>query len=61
MEHDGDPTNPARFQELMLERFLTQATPTPKDDLDYLLEKIDRTRPRPVKGSVRKAMFARVG
>jgi uncharacterized protein (DUF2336 family) len=43
MEFDGAAGDPARFQELMLERFLTQATPAPREDLDYLLEKMNRT------------------
>ena len=53
MEYDGGPRDQQRFQERMLERFLTQATPTPREDLDYLLEKIDR-RPETPKKSSRK-------
>ena len=30
------------FQERMLQRFLTQSTGAPKEDIDYLLEKMDR-------------------
>jgi hypothetical protein len=37
----------------MLERFLTQPTPTPREDLDYLLEKMDR-RPDAPKKPARK-------
>jgi uncharacterized protein (DUF2336 family) len=40
MEFDGGPTEQSRFQERMLERFLTQPTPAPREDLDYLLEKM---------------------
>ncbi len=56
MEFDGGPRDQQRFQERMLERFLTQATPTPREDLDYLLEKMDR-RPEGQKKPARK--FAR--
>jgi uncharacterized protein (DUF2336 family) len=54
MEFDGGSNDKQRFQERMLERFLTQATTAPREDIDYLLEKMDRplvkaqraTRPR---------------
>jgi uncharacterized protein (DUF2336 family) len=42
MEFDGGPRDRQRFQEHMLQRFLTQASPAPREDLDYLLEKMDR-------------------
>ena len=51
MEYDGGPRDEQRFQERMLERFLTQPTPTPRDDLDYLLEKMDRRTGAPKKAS----------
>jgi uncharacterized protein (DUF2336 family) len=51
MEYDGGPRDQQRFQERMLERFLTQATPTPREDLDYLLEKMDRKPGMPKKAS----------
>ena len=49
MEYDGGPRDQQRFQERMLERFLTQSTPTPREDLDYLLEKMDRKPGAPKK------------
>ncbi len=55
MEFDGGPRDQQRFQERMLERFLTQATPTPREDLDYLLEKMDQ-RPRGQKKTARKSL-----
>lgn len=43
MEVEGSsPRDRQRFQERMLERFLTQPTGAPKDDVDYLLDKMDR-------------------
>ena len=51
MEYDGGPRDQQRFQERMLERFLTQSTPTPREDLDYLLEKMDRKPGAPKKVS----------
>ena len=55
MEFDGGPRDQQRFQERMLERFLTQSTPTPREDLDYLLEKIDRRPEGPKKSAKRLA------
>jgi uncharacterized protein (DUF2336 family) len=50
MEYDGAPRDRERFQERMLQRFLTQAKQVCREDLDYLLDKIDRiagdTRPQ---------------
>ncbi len=60
IEFDGGPRDQQRFQERMLERFLTQPTPAPKEDLDYLIEKMDRTG-RPQKAAVRKRALAGVG
>ncbi len=34
--------DPVRFQERMMQRFLTQATQAPKADVDYLLARMDR-------------------
>ena len=51
MEYDGGPRDQQRFQERMLERFLTQSTPTPREDLDYLLEKMDRKPGAPKKAA----------
>mgnify|MGYP003113739593 FL=1 len=39
--HDGGPKNRARFRARMIERVLTQFQAIPKEDLDYLLEKLD--------------------
>ena len=38
---DGGPNDKARFRSRMIERVLTQFQAIPKDDLDYLLEKLD--------------------
>ncbi len=42
MEFDGGRHDFARFQQRMMERFLTQPQPTSREDVDYLLDKIDR-------------------
>ena len=42
MEFDGGPLDQERFQERMLQRFLTQPKNPAKEDLDYLVEKMDR-------------------
>jgi uncharacterized protein (DUF2336 family) len=42
MDFDGQPGDIARFQRRMLERFLSQPQAMSKDDVDYLLDKIDR-------------------
>jgi uncharacterized protein (DUF2336 family) len=56
MEFEGGPQDQQRFQERMLERFLTQPTPAPREDIDYLLEKMDHA-PRPEKAKpTRKAL-----
>lgn len=60
MEFDGGTRDRQRFQERMLQRFLTQATPAPKEDLDYLLEKMDR-RTAASKPAARKRPLARAG
>jgi uncharacterized protein (DUF2336 family) len=39
---DGQPGDLARFQRRMLERFLSQPQAISRDDVDYLLDKIDR-------------------
>ena len=57
MEYDGGARDQQRFQERMLERFLTQATPTPREDIDYLIEKMDR-RPDAPKKRLRKLATA---
>ncbi|MEZ5984471.1 MAG: DUF2336 domain-containing protein [Hyphomonas sp.] len=40
-EYDGGPNDRARFRARMIERVLTQFQAIPKDDLDYLLDKLD--------------------
>ncbi|HEX7759916.1 MAG TPA: DUF2336 domain-containing protein [Caulobacteraceae bacterium] len=42
VEFDGADHDKPRFQRRMLERFLTQPLPTSRDDMDYLLDKLDR-------------------
>jgi len=39
--YDGDAGDRARFRTRMIERVLTQYQALPKDDIDYLLEKLD--------------------
>ena len=41
LELDGEPNDRARFRMRMIERVLTQFQAIPRDDLDYLLEKLD--------------------
>ncbi|WP_084399982.1 DUF2336 domain-containing protein [Henriciella aquimarina] len=40
-ELDGGPNDKARFRARMIERVLTQFQAIPKEDLDYLLDKLD--------------------
>lgn len=42
MEFDGGPRDRERFQERMLQRFLTQPQGAARDDVDYLLDRMDR-------------------
>ena len=42
MTLDGGPRDRERFQERMLQRFLTQPQSAARDDIDYLLDKMDR-------------------
>ena len=60
MEFGGGPQDRQRFQEHMLQRFLTQASPAPREDLDYLLEKMDR-RSAPSGPAARRKRLARAG
>ena len=60
VEFDGGSRDQQRFQERMLERFLTQATPAPKEDLDYLIEKLDRAA-KAQKIPARKRAMAEAG
>jgi uncharacterized protein (DUF2336 family) len=54
MNADGDSRNREHFQERMLQRFLTQPQTIPREDVDYLLDKMDRLTPaeRPTQGRV---------
>ena len=42
LEFDGGAHDRERFQENLLQRFLTQPLPASNEDVDYLLEKMDR-------------------
>lgn len=42
MEFDGGLRDRERFQERMLQRFLTQPQSVARDDVDYLIDKMDR-------------------
>lgn len=42
VEFDGGPRDLERFQQKVLERFLSQPQPAGREDLDYLLDKMDR-------------------
>lgn len=44
LEHEGGARDANRFQEKMLERFLTQPQPATREDMDYLMDKLDRIR-----------------
>jgi uncharacterized protein (DUF2336 family) len=44
MEADGAALDPEAFQERMLQRFLTQPKTATREDMDYLLDKLDRVR-----------------
>jgi uncharacterized protein (DUF2336 family) len=69
MQFDGGPGDRERFQERMLQRFLTDGPPAARDDLEYLLDKMDRvsaeTAPlkldRPLPTPRRKPTFGRAG
>lgn len=43
LEFDGGPRDRERFQEAMLQRFLTQPQPASRDDVDYLLSRMGST------------------
>jgi uncharacterized protein (DUF2336 family) len=47
MESDGGAEDLENFQDRMLERFLTQPHGASKEDVDYLLDKVDRTSSAP--------------
>ena len=43
IEFDGGPRDRERYQARMLQRFLTQPATAAREDVDYLLERMDRT------------------
>jgi len=45
MEFDGGSRDQERFQERMLQRFMTQPEQASREDVDYLLARMDRARP----------------
>lgn len=52
LQAEGGVTDPRVFQQRMLERFLTQpSTAAPKEDVDYLLDRLDRLD-RSIRGPV---------
>lgn len=57
LEHEGGARDSVRFQERMLERFLTQPQPATREDMDYLLDKLDRVR-RDARAGVREQAAA---
>jgi uncharacterized protein (DUF2336 family) len=46
MEFDGGARDRERFQERMLQRFLTQSQTAQREDVDYMLDKLDRLTER---------------
>jgi uncharacterized protein (DUF2336 family) len=42
LDYDGRPGDRERFQEHMIQRFLTSSTAVSREDTDYLLERVDR-------------------
>jgi len=48
LEYEGGADELGRFQRRMLERFLTQPQSVSREDLDYLLDKIDQLAPEPL-------------
>jgi len=44
MEAEGGAPDAATFQERMLERFLTQPKSATREDMDYLVDKLDQVR-----------------
>lgn len=52
IERDGDHDDRARFRETMIQRVLTLFQSIPREDLDYLLEKLDATGARPERAAV---------
>ncbi len=44
IEQEGAPLDAPAFQERMLQRFLTQPKTATREDMDYLIDKLDRVR-----------------
>jgi uncharacterized protein (DUF2336 family) len=44
MELEGGETDSERFQERLVQRFLTQPRTATREDMDYLMDKLDRLR-----------------
>jgi uncharacterized protein (DUF2336 family) len=44
LETDGGAHDLPRFQEMMLQRFLTQPKQASREDMDYLIDKLDKAR-----------------
>jgi uncharacterized protein (DUF2336 family) len=57
----GGPRDRERFQERMLQRFLTQQTGAPREDVDYLLDKMDKPAAPAKRRTPRLAPFAKAG
>jgi uncharacterized protein (DUF2336 family) len=57
MEFDGGTRDRERFQERMLQRFLTQPAAAAKEDVDYLIDKMDKLvgKPQPIRAFVERA------
>lgn len=52
MEFDGGPRDQERFQERMLQRFLTQPEAAAREDVDYLLERMGAAASAPAREAV---------
>jgi uncharacterized protein (DUF2336 family) len=57
MEFDGGTRDRERFQERMLQRFLTQPAAAAKEDVDYLIDKMDKLvrKPQSIRAFVERA------
>jgi uncharacterized protein (DUF2336 family) len=57
MEFDGGTRDRERFQERMLQRFLTQPASAAKEDVDYLIDKMDKLvrKPQPLRAVSERA------
>jgi Uncharacterized protein conserved in bacteria len=58
LQAEGRDTTSDAFREAMLERFLTQRVMTPREDLAYLLERLDRAPSSGHPGAVSRASAA---